>query len=330
MKDRIPLYPGRVTLTPVSGQANTYDLTRADQPTQEGTPLSKASLLKDATAALYGLPNTAVPDDAFKELGVFKRDLANYYVWAKIAQTVNNGAFNSYPSGTSIMYNTSGVYGQYGDAVKIVNDSLSIDNPTTVTFSQMKALGSGILGKYYMCNKDIGGGVKGNEVIYIPETATIVTVSNSSVNANNVFVSGFSRPEIVEKADGYTLTPNSEAPVEEGYTYVNMGQFGDKVRIATGSYTGTGTYGASNPNSLTFAFEPKMVFIGAKIQSAANCAFVFNGQITFSRTNSGGGGDSAVCSFNGNTFTWYSTSSSWGVAAQMNSANEAYLYFAIG
>ena len=47
MKDRIPLYPGRVTLTPVSGQANTYDLTRADQPTQEGTPLNKASLLKE-------------------------------------------------------------------------------------------------------------------------------------------------------------------------------------------------------------------------------------------------------------------------------------------
>ena len=64
MKDRVPLYPGRVTLTPVSGQANTYDLTRADQPTQEGTPLNKASLLKDTTAALLGLPDTAVPDDA--------------------------------------------------------------------------------------------------------------------------------------------------------------------------------------------------------------------------------------------------------------------------
>ena len=63
MQDRVPLYPGRVTLTPVSGQANTYDLTRADQPTQEGTPLNKASLLKDATAARLGLGTSAVPDD---------------------------------------------------------------------------------------------------------------------------------------------------------------------------------------------------------------------------------------------------------------------------
>ena len=53
MLDRTPLYPGRVTLTPVSGQANTYDMTRADQPTQEGTPLNKANLFSDETAAKY-------------------------------------------------------------------------------------------------------------------------------------------------------------------------------------------------------------------------------------------------------------------------------------
>ena len=40
--DRIPTYPGRVTLTPVSGQTNTYDLVRADQPVEEGTPINKA------------------------------------------------------------------------------------------------------------------------------------------------------------------------------------------------------------------------------------------------------------------------------------------------
>ena len=39
--DRIPTYPGRVTLTPVSGQTNTYDLVRADQPIEAGTPINK-------------------------------------------------------------------------------------------------------------------------------------------------------------------------------------------------------------------------------------------------------------------------------------------------
>lgn len=56
MQDRVSLYPGRVTMIPVDGQANTYDMTRADQPTQEGTPLNKASLLSDDTAQAMHLP----------------------------------------------------------------------------------------------------------------------------------------------------------------------------------------------------------------------------------------------------------------------------------
>ena len=68
MQDRAPLYPGRVKLTPVAGQENTYDMTRADQPTQEGTPLNKDSLLKDATAALFRLGADAVPDDVLAVL----------------------------------------------------------------------------------------------------------------------------------------------------------------------------------------------------------------------------------------------------------------------
>lgn len=64
MKDRVPLYPGRVKLTPVAGQPYVYDLTRADQPTEAGTPLNKATLLTDETAALYGLDETATVNDA--------------------------------------------------------------------------------------------------------------------------------------------------------------------------------------------------------------------------------------------------------------------------
>lgn len=44
VKDRIPTFAGRVTMTPVAGQANTYDLARADMPLEEGTPINKALL----------------------------------------------------------------------------------------------------------------------------------------------------------------------------------------------------------------------------------------------------------------------------------------------
>ncbi len=66
MKDRIPLYPGRVKLEAVAGQAGLYDMTRADEPTEPGTPLSKATLLADDTAALYGLTGDATVNDTLQ------------------------------------------------------------------------------------------------------------------------------------------------------------------------------------------------------------------------------------------------------------------------
>ena len=75
----------------MSGQTNVYDLTMADQPTQAGTPLTKANLLKDATAAALGLGSGAVPDDAL----------------AAIADYINNDA----PSMEHGYYTGTGVFG---------------------------------------------------------------------------------------------------------------------------------------------------------------------------------------------------------------------------
>ncbi len=42
VKDRISTYPGRVKMTPVAGQDNTYDMVRADEPIEPGTPINRA------------------------------------------------------------------------------------------------------------------------------------------------------------------------------------------------------------------------------------------------------------------------------------------------
>lgn len=70
MQDRVPLYPGRVKMIPVAGQANTFDMVRADEPTAEGTPLNKSTLLQDATCLILDIPNTSVPNDAFLKLAM--------------------------------------------------------------------------------------------------------------------------------------------------------------------------------------------------------------------------------------------------------------------
>lgn len=69
MQDRVSTYPGRITLTPVSG--NTYDWARADDPTVVGTPLNKATFLPDdvasAIATLTG-ETINLPSDALSAL----------------------------------------------------------------------------------------------------------------------------------------------------------------------------------------------------------------------------------------------------------------------
>lgn len=69
MKDRTPRYPGRVKLTPVSGTDNVYDLVRADEPIEPGTPINKKTLLTDETAYLLELKTeNPTPDDAFSHI----------------------------------------------------------------------------------------------------------------------------------------------------------------------------------------------------------------------------------------------------------------------
>lgn len=66
--DRISTYKGRYELTPVPGQPNKFDITRADEPIQDGTPLTKKNVLQDDTAAMVGLDEDCTLDDFLKIL----------------------------------------------------------------------------------------------------------------------------------------------------------------------------------------------------------------------------------------------------------------------
>lgn len=189
MQDRVPVNPGRVLVTPENGNAPYYaTLTRADNPTQEGTPLNKASLLKDATAALFGLGTNAVPDDALNAI-----------------KTLINGA-----------------------------------------------------------------------------------------NAN---------------AD-------------------------TKAKVATGSYTGTGTYGASNPNSLTFDFEPKVVVITPPVNKSSVAGYSFIAICGQTRAVCIVGDSGLNVNYYGEQLTWNEKTFSWynksNAQYQCNESGFVYPYLALG
>ena len=74
MRDRVPAAgkAGRVLITPEDGSPAFYaTMTRADEPTQAGDPLNKATLLSDTVAAMFGLNDRAVPNDILGYVGEY-------------------------------------------------------------------------------------------------------------------------------------------------------------------------------------------------------------------------------------------------------------------
>ena len=126
-----------------------------------------------------------------------------------------------------------------------------------------------------------------------------------------------------------------------------------RAKIATGSYVGTGTYGASNPCSLTFDFSPNLILFFPKVViSVGGGSVSYNGFTGYDGYMSsyyflltsilttdyaqtglpyGGGRDSnsdksyAKKESNGRKVYWYSTDGEYGAHAQLN-AKRTYYY----
>lgn len=142
MKDRVPLYPGRVKLTPVSGQENTYDMVRADEPTQEGDPLSKATFLKDDTAALFGLDANAVPDDAFHLIANMRAAIHVFTTaGASVSMTKGENAFTTVADSEGMAYLYPSEFGKWTVTVGSISKTINID-AIAVFYMVMSDLGS--------------------------------------------------------------------------------------------------------------------------------------------------------------------------------------------
>lgn len=111
------------------------------------------------------------------------------------------------------------------------------------------------------------------------------------------------------------------------------------LHIASGSYVGTGTYGASTPNSLSFSFAPKIIWCSSNMNRFSSSSYItvlYTPLITTTDTQYGGFCEEArnSCygrkSSDGKTFYWYTTNTSYGGSAQNNASGTTYYYTAIG
>lgn len=361
MQDRIPLYPGRVKMTPVAGQANTFDMVRADDPTQAGTPLNKATLLKDATAALYGLGTGAVPDDVFAELGKYKQ-----YWWRRRLP-----AGERYVEVQSDIPNAIGLFGPYVETSQVIySKQLTIDQNNGTA-----ALGAALtlpktsgqeLAEAIVANAPLYVSVSG-AIYCIPDGATAGVGANPSFNKSTIMYYTSSNKDYVYINDSGTplgktvTTEKKQIPAgdweyvqsssrsaypdsgnQDGYEYEYLGvPFDNAVtapKIETGSYVGTGTYGQSNPNTLTFGFAPKLVLIynGSK-DYAMFFAFGLGGGYTsggylFAWSSEMAVSNDTYAKINGNVLNWYAsnTSATTSRSIQFNVESQTYHYLAIG
>ena len=114
------------------------------------------------------------------------------------------------------------------------------------------------------------------------------------------------------------------------------------VKFVHGSYTGAGTYGAANPNSLTFSFTPKALIVlghnhdNTNSQQSIFAIFIANmdqtpsielnipsNTVIYTPRNHQIKG----VTWSSSGLTWYSTESA---LAQMNYQNVTYYYVAFG
>ena len=98
--------------------------------------------------------------------------------------------------------------------------------------------------------------------------------------------------------------------------------------VASGSYTGTGSYGAASAITLTFPFQPKLLCLAEKNAMYGSCyTLLIRGQTAFCYLTSNGGGNSGVCSWGENSVTWYSQQNAM---CQFNTPGTEYCYVAVG
>lgn len=232
-------------------------------------------------------------------------NIVNKYVWAKkgvtyvdaLVKATSLTSFGSYSSSATA----------YAD-IAIVNGTITLSTPGTGQLDYLN-------GKYIQYNGK-----------------TYCIAGYESIGSGKFAIKGYEMTvgqETVYTVVGYVVSDNPNAYTGNN-EYEFKGQLGSgTTQIATGSYTGTGTYGSGNKNSLTFDFVPKFVFVMRSVdygnEDYMEQFFAINGT-TKMKTCYMLSGYRMNVEWSGNTISWYSD----GAHYQLNNSGKRYSYIAIG
>ena len=325
---------------------------------------TETETLAGATKSMFGLGSSAVPNDVFAFLGqynthwwsVLHGEGGPEYQEARVQYDGTDSAmFADGSSNRTITYAKSITVDKTTGAITLVNpQTISINGSSLTSINSLVAQAP-----VYVTNLFTYGAASSsvpNKIYYLPSGTTVSSSGSPTIHyaSKQLYIyDGASVPaysvtsKIVNVPPGEITYEHStdrnaypDSGTVDGLVYRYLGvPFQNAViapRIATGSYTGTGVYGSSNKNCLTFDVVPKIVFVVAKEKAMFHgyettlqeWIILVNGMtkcLTKQASNNSGTGTTTI-SWSGNTVSWYGA---WA-GAQQNTSGVEYLYVAFG
>ena len=140
VKDRQPTYPGRVKLSPVPGLTDVFDMARADEPTEVGTPINKVlldqkayTLTKDVTVYVSTSGNDSTGDGTsakpYKTINRALADLPKYLGGYTATINIANG---TYPEIVEVSGFSGGTLVLGTEGTSVVANGLTVQNSSKV------------------------------------------------------------------------------------------------------------------------------------------------------------------------------------------------------
>ena len=145
-------------------------------------------------------------------------------------------------------------------------------------------------------------------------TASAATFAGSSTNKSITVVA-------VSSADAWSDTDATSS-------LVVTSDISNRAKFEQVEYDGDGTYGSNNPNSLTFSFAPKFVFI-VNASFGGNVNLFLVNPATKGSYSYGGSSDRYV-TWNDKTVSWYVVGYTPDANDQMNASGQHYIATAWG
>ena len=297
---------------------------------------TKPQILSDAVKALFGLTSSATPDDVFGWLGNY-----NKYWWRRISVSYTI-AMTDVSSGTIA---SSAQTMHYSSSVDIVDGEITLHNPSTASIA-ISTAGAQAMAALAPCYYKIGNSSFA-QIMYLPTGATGGTSSSNTIRYSSSSLVYGTTASVKAKSCAATPSYGSDEYVSSstrneypdsgessGYKYEYIGQplssLPKMVKLETGAYVGTGTYGESNPNSITFEFTPKLVLIyrdNVNMGTPMLFPYIWGEDNFYTGSNiTSGNYQHVTVSINGNVMSWYTAGNA---SYQLNQSGNVYHYIAL-